>query len=96
MSETRAQFRTRMRAVVERAFDTPPVNEEEASDRCYWPSVRDRENAAEAVYAQALRDVLSDLYEETPGQGTEWAKRYIRGFAAERGIDLEDAAKEAE
>ena len=81
-TESRKEFRLRIDETAERAFQLSP-------GRWVDEALAD---TAEAVYAQALRDVLAHctgmtISDEVGGQ--ESCDKMLADFAAERGIDLE-------
>jgi 4'-phosphopantetheinyl transferase EntD len=89
MTETHEQYRERLVEAADQAMHVPPIDEEEAYARCYWPSQRQRELAAEAVATQVLRDLRHALFADMLNNQTQgWWPQNITAFAADHGIDL--------
>lgn len=94
MSETREQFRERIKQLHDDVYGGSDTKYTEAaiSNEDIW---RGQEvalaDAAEAVYAQALRDVLSgegDYFDKDQVSSRRLVYDYLMWFAAERGIEV--------
>lgn len=103
MSETREQFRERIKDVLKQAQDAyednPPTPKPSMSspfdEQVEWHNEWDR-RIAEAVYAQALHDVMQDMghrFGSIPAsESFQYLSQGIEHFAADLGIDLDGGA----